>query len=104
MVESPCTIDGKDSQPARTKQALWKGVSPQRAAFAERGPDFYRTAREAVVSLLALEKKHLPKSIWEPACGDGAIVLPFREAGLGLQNAHPDHPDLRNSHAADRLY
>lgn len=45
----------------------------------ERKDDFHRTPVEAVRSLLAIEK--LPLWIWEPACGDGAIVTPLRNAG-----------------------
>jgi hypothetical protein len=47
--------------------------------FADRGDDFYPTPIEAVRSLMAVEK--LPQVIWEPACGDGAIVKPLRAAG-----------------------
>lgn len=50
-------------------------------SFADRGDDFYATPREAVDSFLACEAGHIPASIWEPACGDGAIVLPLRAAG-----------------------
>lgn len=47
-----------------------------------RGDDFYATPPEAVASLLAIECKWMPRStVWEPACGDGAIVLPLRAAG-----------------------
>jgi hypothetical protein len=51
-------------------------------SYAERGDDFYATPPEAVHSLLAIEKKWLPGgTIWEPACGDGAIVNVLRAAG-----------------------
>jgi hypothetical protein len=51
-------------------------------SHADRGDDFYATPRCAVDSLLAIEGKWLPRgTVWEPACGDGAIVLPLREAG-----------------------
>lgn len=51
-------------------------------SHADRGDDFYATPPEAVASLLAVEAKWLPRgTIWEPACGDGAIVLPLRAAG-----------------------
>lgn len=51
-------------------------------SHADRGHDFYATPREAVDAFLAIEKKWLPEgAIWEPACGDGAIVLPLRESG-----------------------
>lgn len=53
-----------------------------RHASEVRGDDFYATPREAVLSLLDVERIYLPDFIWEPACGDGAIVLPFREAGF----------------------
>jgi hypothetical protein len=46
-----------------------------------RGLDAYFSPPEAVWSLLAIEKRHLPKHIWEPAAGDGAIVKPFQDAG-----------------------
>lgn len=41
--------------------------------------DLYETPREAVLSLLAVER--LPHLIWEPACGPGAIVSVLRERG-----------------------
>lgn len=53
----------------------------QRHAHAERGEDFYPTPIEAVRSLLAIEREHLPAVLLEPACGDGAIVKPLRAAG-----------------------
>ncbi len=53
---------------------------------AERGDDFYATPPEAVHALLAIESKWLPRgTIWEPACGDGAIVLPLRAAGWNVE-------------------
>lgn len=45
----------------------------------ERGHDLYQTPEVAVTSLLALEE--LPATIWEPACGPGAIVAALRAAG-----------------------
>ena len=50
-------------------------------AHSARGVDAYFSPPEAVASLLAIEAQHLPKRIWEPAAGDGAIVRPLREAG-----------------------
>ena len=47
----------------------------------ERGPDQYATPPEAVHALLRAEAEWLPTVLWEPACGDGAIVLPLRAAG-----------------------
>jgi hypothetical protein len=46
-----------------------------------RGLDAYFTPPEAVASLLHIERGHLPRFLWEPAAGDGAIVRPLREAG-----------------------
>jgi hypothetical protein len=41
----------------------------------------YRTPLVAVDALLRAEPD-LPKWVWEPACGDGAIVTPLRNAGF----------------------
>ena len=46
----------------------------------DRGLDAYWTPTEAVLSLIKLE--NLPRCIWEPACGDGAIVRPLQDAGI----------------------
>jgi hypothetical protein len=35
-------------------------------------------------SLLAVEAAHLPRRIWEPAAGDGAIVKPLEAAGYAV--------------------
>ncbi len=48
-------------------------------SFKDRGLDAYFTPIEATLSLLAIEP--LPKVLWEPACGNGAIVKPLRRAG-----------------------
>jgi hypothetical protein len=50
-----------------------------RHALAERGNDLYETPTCAVEALLRNER--LPKVIWKPACGRGAIVTPLRAAG-----------------------
>lgn len=46
--------------------------------------DFYATPAEATWGLLGVEARALyrAKTIWEPACGDGAMVGPLRAAGL----------------------
>jgi hypothetical protein len=49
------------------------------AALSERGDDCYETPPEAVHALLRVEK--LPKRIWEPCCGPGAIARVLRAAG-----------------------
>jgi hypothetical protein len=61
------------------------GMSAQQKhkhALKERGDDFYPSPREAVDSLLSIESDNLPRFIWEPACGDGAIVMPLRASGF----------------------
>ena len=49
---------------------------------ADRGLDAYFSPPEAVASLLYIEAQYLPKYIWEPAAGDGAIVRPLQDAGF----------------------
>jgi hypothetical protein len=49
---------------------------------ADRGLDAYFSPPEAALSLLHVEAQYLPKCIWEPAAGDGAIVRPFLSAGF----------------------
>ncbi len=51
----------------------------RRHAIADRGDDFYATPPVAVEALLRVE--NLPLRIWEPACGDGAIVNVLRAHG-----------------------
>lgn len=48
--------------------------------------DFYATTPEAIVSFIAYEGAQLLDflGVWEPAAGDGAIVRPLREFGLGV--------------------
>jgi hypothetical protein len=48
----------------------------------DRGLDAYFSPPEATVSLLSIEGQYLPKCIWEPAAGDGAIVRPLIQAGF----------------------
>ena len=47
-----------------------------------RGNDLYETPEVATLALLRAEP--LPRSIWEPACGRGAIVRVLRNAGHGV--------------------
>lgn len=51
---------------------------PKRHSFAARKDDLYESPPEAVYALMKAE--HLPKKIWEPACGPGAIVKVLRGA------------------------
>ena len=55
-------------------------ANPGRHSLAIRGDDFYETPAEAVLALLEAER--LPGSVWEPACGAGAIVRVLRESGV----------------------
>ena len=48
----------------------------------DRGLDAYFSPPEATLSLLSIEGQYLPKLIWEPAAGDGAIVKPLIDAGF----------------------
>jgi hypothetical protein len=48
-----------------------------RHRYSERGHDLYETPREAVLALLAVER--VPRRVWEPACGPGAIVRVLKE-------------------------
>jgi hypothetical protein len=61
--------------------------------------DPYFTCPEAVASLLRLEGERLPQRIWEPACGDGAIVRPLIAAGRDVIasdiHAYDGRPDDR---------
>ena len=58
---------------------LDKSVQSGRAPLSEHRDDFYSTPPEAVKALLKAED--FPRTIWEPACGDGAIVKILRAAG-----------------------
>ena len=44
--------------------------------------DTYFSPPEATISLLSIEAQYLPKCIWEPAAGDGAIVRALLRAGF----------------------
>jgi hypothetical protein len=51
---------------------------------AERGLDAYFSPPEATAALLAIEHGKLPRHLWEPAAGNGAIVRPLRAAGFDV--------------------
>jgi hypothetical protein len=57
--------------------ALVTGV--RRHALAARGHDLYETPTEAIYALLQAE--NLPRVIWEPSCGPGAIARVLRASG-----------------------
>jgi hypothetical protein len=52
-----------------------------RHSLKDRVDDFYRTPTCAVQALIGIEGNRIPRVIWEPACGDGAIVKPLEAAG-----------------------
>jgi hypothetical protein len=54
------------------------------ASMAERGSDFYASPYAALPPLLCAEGKRLPRTIWEPSCGNGALVLPLRNRGFNV--------------------
>jgi hypothetical protein len=54
-------------------------ANPGRHALAEHRDDLYETPEIAVEALLAVEQ--LPRVLWEPACGPGAIVRVLRRRG-----------------------
>lgn len=56
----------------------------QRHALKDRKDDFYATPIEAVRALIAVEGMYMPRRLLEPACGDGAIMLPLRAAGYDV--------------------
>ena len=58
---------------------LDKSAQSGHAPLAEHRNDFYATPPEAVHALLKVEK--FSGTIWEPSCGDGAIVNELRAAG-----------------------
>lgn len=60
-------------------QSLSTGSGTLAAPISERGDDFYQTPRPAIDALIAEER--LPRCVWEPACGLGAISGPIAEAG-----------------------
>jgi hypothetical protein len=49
-----------------------------------RGLDFYASPYAALPPLLVAEGKRLPRTIWEPAAGNGALVLPLRNRGFSV--------------------
>lgn len=54
------------------------------ATKAERGDDFYASPYAALPPLLLAEGERLPRTIWEPSCGNGALVLPLRNRGFDV--------------------
>lgn len=59
--------------------SLASGAGDKRHSLKDRANDLYQTPPEAIAALLRAED--LPRVIWEPACGLGAIARPLRAAG-----------------------
>lgn len=55
---------------------------PKASARALRGLDFYASPYEALPPLLCAEGARMPSDLWEPACGNGALVMPLRNRGF----------------------
>jgi hypothetical protein len=55
------------------------------ATRATRGDDFYASPYAALPPLLLAEGRRLPRTIWEPAAGNGALVIPLRNRGYHVQ-------------------
>ncbi|WP_189380204.1 hypothetical protein [Gemmobacter nanjingensis] len=67
------------------RQAALMDLPEARAPDVRRDHDFYPTGQpEAIRGLLAHDGEVIRfcGSVWESACGDGALVMPLREAGL----------------------
>lgn len=58
---------------------------PKADARAVRGLDFYASPYAALPPLLLAEGRKLPRTLWEPACGNGALVLPLRNRRFSVR-------------------
>lgn len=88
-------IEARLQQGLEPTKTVIRGIGTRSASKEERGDDFYRTPREAVLTLLALER--FAEVIREDACGDGAISKVLEEAGHTVQLA-----DLRDRGCTNR--
>lgn len=66
-----------------TRTAVKRGIGTRSAPADERGLDFYPTPIEAVRALLAIEA--FAPTVWEPACGNGAVSRPLEDAGYDVR-------------------
>jgi hypothetical protein len=57
-------------------------ITCKQAPKHERGLDLYESPTEAVHALL--EHEDVPRAVWEPACGPGAIVRVLRASGRAV--------------------
>jgi hypothetical protein len=58
-----------------------------RAPQSERGFDLYETPPCATRALLHFERDHMPRRVWEPACGPGAISRVLEAEGFEVQSS-----------------
>jgi hypothetical protein len=72
-------LEPQAKPPRPYKQRLSHRTGQGKHPLADRGHDMYLTQPLAVTALLRVER--LPRGIWEPAAGKGAIVKVLREAG-----------------------
>jgi len=70
---------GLGSHDRTNSQKLPSAQGRQRHSLADRRDDCYETPPEAVLALLEVER--IPSTVWEPACGPGAIVQVLRASG-----------------------
>jgi len=75
--EAAGSFQGGARMPSRAHVAM---TGLDRASLDQREPnDFYRTPPHATRALMHVEA--LPRTIWEPACGDGAISQVLLDSG-----------------------
>lgn len=58
------------------------GGMPKADCRTARGLDFYASHYACLPPLMACEGRKLPRALWEPACGNGALVVPLRNRGF----------------------
>jgi hypothetical protein len=77
-------------------------IGAERDPLSERGDDLYSTPYGATRALMKAER--LPRHIWEPAAGHGAIVKVLREAGHAvLASDLVDYGEPTHFHGRDFL-
>lgn len=81
--------------------SLATGSGTTRSPFSIRGYDFYASPIEAPLSLL--DEYQVPEIIHEPACGDGALVDVFRQAGRTVYASDLIDRGCQDSYVADFL-
>jgi hypothetical protein len=74
--------------PAEARQPERKSASHGEAGYARRPLDAYFTEPWVTRALIAAVDFHLPDHpeavVWEPACGDGRMAKPLRDAGYRI--------------------